>query len=284
MPRPLSPNFNLDDAIRRYLAGESANQIATSMGVNRSTLDRKLRTAGVPKQRDAAWIETAVEMHLAGVPQSQIAERFGRSQPTVSAALLRRGYRTDPSEAERRKWASMTAEQRAAQVTAAHDAVRGMTRSIHDLERRAVGKQRTLAHATTDELAVAAYLPGAIPQQAIGKYNVDIGAEPVAVELFGGNWHAEGRHRARLPQRVEHIADAGWNLLIVWCTQGRVLDVEAVAQDALAYLECSRRDPAFRRQYRVIWGDGQLIAAGCVDDNERTLIPSSVSRYDTAGR
>lgn len=284
MPRPLSPLFNLDDAIRRYQAGEPSGQIAASMKVNRATLDRKLRAAGVAKQRDASWVDQAVALHLEGVTQEEIGRRLGRTQPTISAALLRRGYRTSRSDAAARRMARASTEERKALAAAAHDAVRGMTRTVDELEKRARGKQRTRAHATPEELAMAALLPGSVPQLAIGKYNIDIGAEPVAVELFGGNWHADGRHRARLPQRVEYIADAGWNLLIVWSTLGHTLDVAAVAQDALAYLELSRRDPSFRRQYRVIWGDGQLVAAGCVDDDERTLIPPGVRRYDTAGR
>lgn len=229
-------------------------------------------------------IDDLIRLYQAGESQNKLATRFGITQASVSRWIQKRGAGISRSEAEARKWSTMTAEQRAAQVASAHEAVRGMTRTIGDLERRAAGKQRTRSHATPEELALATLLPGSEPQLAIGKYNVDIGAEPVAVELFGGNWHADGRHRARLPQRVEHLADAGWNLLIVWCTQGRLLNVAAIAQDALSYLEQSRRDPAFRRQYRVVWGDGQLIAAGCVDDDERTLIPSSVSRYDTAGR
>ena len=238
----------------------------------------------MPRVLTPDQVDDLIRRYQAGERQYDLAARFGISQASVSRWIRTRGATISRSTAAERRAGRMTPDERSQLAAAAHDAVRGMTRTITDLERRAIGRQRTHAHATADELAVAALLPDAVPQQAIGKYNVDIGAQPIAVELFGGNWHADGRHRARLPQRVEYLADAGWNLLIVWSTQGRALDVAAVAQDALAYLECSRRDPSFRRQYRVIWGDGQFIAAGCVDDDERTLIPASVRRYDTAGR
>src|SRR5690606_33072236 len=201
--------------------------------------------------------------------------------------MKRNGYPSlSRGEAMKRRLARMTPAERAALASSAHNAVRGMTRTDDDLRRRAIGKQRTAAHATDEERALAAHLQtrgvATIAQQAIGKYNLDIGAEPVAVELFGGNWHAHGRHLARLPQRVVDIADAGWNLLIVWCTQGRTLDVGPVAEDVVAYLERSRRDPTFQRQYRVIWGDGQLYSAGCVDDDDLALVPTSIRRKNIA--
>lgn len=301
MPRKV-PDVDLDDLFRRYLAGESPSKIAPTIGVSTAWVYKRLKEAGITRtpteaKRLAAdrkvaanegWIADAVRLHLEGATQDQIAEVVGRAQSTVSSVLLRRGYRIERSAASTRRWASMTAEQRAAQVGAAHEAVRGMTRALGDLERRALGKERTRAHATIEELELAACLERlgieCVPQKAIGKYNIDIGAEPVAVELFGGNWHADGRHRARLPQRVEDLADAGWNLYIAWCALGRSLDIPAVAQDVIAFLELSRRDPAFRRQYRVVWGDGELVASGCVDDDDRTLIPARISRSDTAGR
>lgn len=235
----------------------------------------------MPGKLTPAQIDDLISRYRSGENQSQLATAFGISQASVSRWIAKRGAQISRSEAEIRKWAAMSPEQRAAQVASAHTAVRGMTRTIDDLERRAIGKQRTGAHATAEELLLARHLNDlgieTISQQAVGKYNLDIGAEPVAVELFGGGWHADGRHRARLPERVKYIADAGWNLLIIWTHKVHRFDMPTVAKDALAYLELSRRDPTFRRQYRVIWSDGKLIAAGCVDDDQVTLVPTGIS-------
>jgi hypothetical protein len=262
------------------------------MDINRNTLKRKLNAAGVPSQRSADWVPEAIRLHLEGVPQTEIARRLGRQQAGVSAALTSRGYRTDRGEAERRKWAGMTAEQRAAQVTAAHDAVRGSTKEYADLCARALTKQERLIGATEEEGMLAAALGArgiaTVQQQAVGKYNLDVGAAPVAVELFGGGWHAYGTHAARLPQRVKDIADAGWNMLIIWTHTGArgvfPLHLDAAAQDAAAYYERSSRDPSFRRQYRVIWGTGQLLAAGSVDDDQVTLVPTGIRGAYSARR
>lgn len=240
-----------------------------------------LEVVHVARKLTPAEIDDLISRYRSGESQNELATAFGISQPSVSRWVIKRGANISRSEAEARKWAAMTADQRAAQVASAHTAVRGMTRTADDLERRALGKQRTGAHATEEELALARHLNDlgveTISQQAIGKYNLDVGAHPVAVELFGGGWHADGRHRARLPERIEYLADAGWNLLIVWTHRVHRFDMSVVAQDALTYLERSRRDPTLRRQYRVIWSDGQLIAAGSVDDDEVTLVPTGIS-------
>lgn len=240
----------------------------------------RLEVVDVARKLTPAEVDDLISRYRLGESQNQLATAFGISQASVSRWVKKRGATISRSEAETRKWAAMLPEQRTAQVSSAHAAVRGMTRTVSDLERRALGKQRTEAHATDEERAIARHLNGlgidTIAQQAVGKYNLDIGMEPVAVELFGGAWHMHGEHWTRLPQRVKDIADAGWNLLIAWTHAVHPLDVAVVAEDAAAYLEVSRRDPSFRRQYRVIWGDGQFIAAGCVDDNELTLVPTGI--------
>lgn len=235
------------------------------------------------RKASAADFDDAVQRYLTGEQtQREAAASIGLSQPAFSSRLRRNGYRTlTRSEAMERRMSAMTPAQRSAQSAAAHDAVRGMTRTDEDLVKRAIGKQRTQSHATDEERAVAAVIErGGYPvvlQQAVGKYNLDLGVDgTVAVELFGGGWHAHGRHLARLPQRVEDIADAGWNLLIVWSANGFAPEPGPVAEDVLAYLQRTRRDPAFRRQYRVIRGDGKFIAAGCVDDDEVTLVPAGI--------
>jgi len=246
----------------------------------------------VTRKASDADFRDAVQRYLSGEQtQSEAAASIGIRQTSFSDRL-RRARIAGPNRAEaaRRRAARMTVEERAALADSAHEAVRGMTRTADDLAKRALGKQRTMSHATDEERAVAAAVLGLsgvrpVLQQAVGKYNLDLGvADAVAVELFGGNWHSHGRHLARLPQRVEDIADAGWNLLIVWSRNGFRPEPGPVAQDVVAYLERTRSDPTFRRQYRVIRGDGEFIAAGCVDDGEVTLVPAGVRGVDARRR
>ena len=238
MPAPIT-TLDLDDLIGRYKAGESVKKLASSAGVSRSVIHRYLAAAGVPLR--------------------------GRS------------------DAMRVRMAQTSPEERARLSAAAHDAVRGMVRTDEDLERRARGKQARESHATDEELTFGRLLQerglSVVPQQAVGKYNVDLAVDgTVAVELFGGSWHQDGRHFARLPQRLVDLADRGYTTLMVWCTSRYPLNGSLVADEVVAHLERARRDPAVRREYRMVWGDGEFAASGCVDDNEAPLKPTRVRR------
>lgn len=289
------PPVDLDDVVARYLSGESVSKIAPSVGVSVAYIYKRLKREGILRScREAArlaaarkpilpWVLEAIDLYRSGMSQTDVAEHFGVTQSTVQRHFKVHGVSRTRSEAERLKWAGMDAEARANQVAAAHAAVRGMTRPDDDLIRRAIGKQASLAHATAEEREVADALIGlgleVVLQQAVYKYNVDVGVHPVAVELYGGAWHAHGRHAARFPQRCKDLADRGWNLHIIWAGypgQPDVLDVSRVTQDVATYYERSSSDPSFRRQYRMIWGHGELIAAGSVDDDNFAPIPSAI--------
>ncbi|MDN6566761.1 MAG: hypothetical protein L0K65_06890 [Actinomyces sp.] len=292
------PPIDVDDLCKRYLAGETVKELASALGVSQATVYTRLRARGVvrsakeaaktAKYATAPWADEAIKLHLAGITQAEIGRRVGVTQSSVSSVLLRRGYRTDPADATRRHWESMTPEERAAQVADAHDAVRGMVRTEDDLERRARGKQRTQAHATGEERAIARLLRSmgetVVLQQAVGKYNLDLGVgDAVAVELMGGGWHMYGRHGARLTKRTMDIADRGWNMHLIWSVYKAHVVPAVVADDIHTFAERTRRDPAFRRQYRVVRGDGELIAAGSLDDDDVTLIPAGIRGIYTGG-
>jgi hypothetical protein len=118
-----------------------------------------------------------------------------------------------------------------------------------------------------------------VPQKAIGPYNADLGAEPVAVECFSGEWHRYGRHIDRFPERSIYLLDQGWNLAIIWIENGRRnhagVPLTGRAIDYLVtFIEQSRRDPTFRREYRVIWGDGKILSVSDADLDNFSVIPT----------
>lgn len=286
-------SLNLDDIIRRYQGGESVAKIAASLGVGKSTVQKRLRDAGVmrtlqeatalrPKHRPETIekLDEVVKLRQSGLTQREIGERFGVPQATVSNWLLSRGVRADMHVSRQRYADSLTPQQRAKQAEAAHEAVRGMKRTDADLIARAHTKQIKQSHATDTErlLAQALTARGLDPvlQLAVYKYNLDIGVEPVAMELFGGNWHAQGPAAARMPQRLKDIADRGFNTIMVWTHAVHAMDIGAIADEVVSFRERSCSDPSFSRQYRVIWCDGEFIAAGSVDDNKLTLIPTGI--------
>lgn len=228
------------DVVKRYTDGESVNALSKSCGVGRAAVATFLRRA-------------AVTMRTA-------------------------------SEQERIKWAGMTAERRRGQVASAHDAARGSVRTMDSKRRHALGVQRLQSNVSEDEraLAVALHVRGieTVPQQAIGIYNCDLGASPVAVEVFGGNWHIYGAKRATNERRIGNLLDAGWHVLAIIFAR-RPVDYDKIA----AALNEFGREPSLRREYRVIWSNGEAFASGSADDDQVTLVnPLRNPRNVTTGR
>lgn len=281
MPAPRTP-VDTNDIIKRYERGESVKQISSALNVSDKVIRSRMKDLGLaPRLRRLTRdeVDQIITRYRAGESQGDLAKAFGSPQATIWYWINKHGAQISRSEAERRKWAKMTPDERARQVSAAHEAVRGMTRTDEDLFAKALTRERTQSHATDEERMMVDWLADrgieSIAQKAVGKYNIDIAAEPVAVELFGGGWHSHGFHRSRLPERTRYIADQGWNLLIIWTHKVHPLGIE-VTDEMVSYVERSRLDPSFRRQYRVVWGDGKLIAAGCVDDDELALVPTGI--------
>jgi very-short-patch-repair endonuclease len=210
---------NLDNLLSRYLAGEPENKLAAEVGVNRSTFRNRLIEAGITPRN-------------------------------VSGSMLIR-------------WKNATDEQRAAMLTNAHLSQVGTIVPDSIKERQAVTRQARLNNSPVIELTAARMLQDAgfcvTPQKAVGIYNVDIAIDspPIAVELFGGGWHAYGSHRARFHERTKYLLDNGLNVVIVWIDGLRYPFSVGCVDYVIALAETLRRNPSPVSQYRVILGDGQ---------------------------
>lgn len=235
---------DLDNLVKCYLAGESTNRLATRHGVARQAIDRCLRTAGV--------------------------------------RLRCR------SEAELLKWSRMSDDQRAHQVAAAHATSLGHRRSVDFLIARAASQQRRRANISHHEIVLQSMLTKrgleTGQQVAIGPYNCDLAARPVAVEVFGGHWHFSGDHLKRMPKRTRYLFDAGWHLLVVVVATGYPL-TDATADYVAAFVDEMRRKPPVARQYRMVWGAAEVIACGSSDDDQLAFVPPfGCGRNRTSGR
>lgn len=301
MPTPSRPLDNLDEAIRLYeTGGRGYERIADETNVPRRILKARLAERGTLRdQRSANALARARgeatrirarglpegdvrDAYLAGASENQIAKQYGWSRIVVTGILDRSGIpRRGNAEANRLMMAKRTPEENARNSVAAHDAVRG----------RHWSPEEKIAHAASLhgkhpgyalELLYDAWLRlrgiECVPQHAIGPYNCDLGAAPVAVEIFGGNWHGTGRHAATFAERSQHILDQGWNLMIVWADQARQGLAEASADYVAAFVEESRRDPSLRGEYRVVWGDGQVVPTAGRHLHEFAAVPPRAGR------
>jgi len=252
MARPITDRINLDDAIQDYLSGESLYSLSSRYGVNRRGLTLHFQKRGVAIR--------------------------------------------DRSAGQQLRNAHMTREQRLANTAAAHTAMRGKkfpgkgAGRVNTLGAKLkLAQTRQIRQLSVDpaerQLAEMLMTRGlsVIPQQAVGIYNCDIGAYPVAVEVYGGGWHFYGRHLARAPKRLRYFLDAGWHVLIVVVSDR--FPLSPVAADYIAtFSEHARSHPSLTREYRMIRGAAELIASGSADDDEVAVIPAIRSSRDSLGR
>ncbi|HEY3315253.1 MAG TPA: hypothetical protein VGL40_08285, partial [Bacillota bacterium] len=197
--------------------------------------------------------------YQAGETTDEIAASIGVAGSSVRRLLVRHGYvLRSHSEAMRVRNKLLGPAGRRKRTAAAHAAVRGMKRTPEDLARRALGKERTQAHISHNERVLAGLLLDrsveAVLSKAVGPYNIDLAAYPIAVEVFGGAWHNAGRHAARFEKRTRYLLNAGWHLIVVWVEKARYPLTVQAADYVVSFHNLASRNPSMVRQYRVIRG------------------------------
>jgi very-short-patch-repair endonuclease len=272
--RPLR-SADLDHAIQLYLAGEPVQQIPAKSGVSLSRLQRERVARGVPARGHDLPMDDIIRAYQSGATELALARQYDVARGTITNRLVAAGVpRRGLSEATRIASAAMTKEQRKARAAAAHAARRAGR--ISDLEKRrnALRKERLGNFDSQGEQALYSWIwnLGERPtvQRAIGPYNVDMAVLPVAVEVLGGGWHAtKSEHSERTP----YILDAGWHLVMVWDYEGASALGPGAADYVVAFADEVRRNPPATCQYRVITGQGELLAACGRESDEFPLVP-----------
>lgn len=228
----------------------------------------------MPGKLRLPYAEEAYRLYQSGMTLDEVAGRFGTTLGNLSRAFRKRGWPArSGSEAMLLRMRGTPPEERSANATAAHNAVRGMKRSASDLEARAVARQQHghgISVLDRHFRGLLAQCGGDVEEAslgvAVGPYNVDIAISPaIAVELWGGAWHRGGRAAARHQQRTRYLLDAGWNVVIVECAAECFALSRAAAEYVLTFREGIGSDPAAKRQYRVVRGTGQEIIRGCAE-------------------
>ena len=291
MPREVEA-IDLDDAIRRYLAGELMNEIGSTFGVSKGYIYTRLKKAGVVRSKSEAaalsrkpakipGLEDLIARYNAGEPEYHLAREAGIDRGVLRRAFLRAGvYIRTLKEVKTASYARMTDDKKRSITSAANRASRGRKATDEELIKRAKSKQRLLSHATPVELDLAAWLVEqgftVTPQGALGPYNIDIAIdEPrIAVEIYGGGWHCSGRHAARFLERTEYILNRGWSVLIVW-VDGRRYPLGVGGYNyIIAMAERIGSHPPGRGEYRVVLGDGKAAPGVKKYFNSRSIIES----------
>lgn len=290
MSDPIAEPSNLDDAIALYQAGKTTGECAAMCGIGSETFRQRLIARGIPTrgQAGAARLRRKptppglVEDFLSGTSVKALAGKHGINRKAVYRMLSEAGVDgRDRSSAMLVRWQRASASQRAAMVAAAHEASRGKPQD--HTTRVQIASTKAGRPFSEQETALCAMLAQLGYPSELGvpldKYNLDIVvAGTVAVEIFGGGWHAHGRHRARFDERARHILDAGYSLAIVWTDKVKYPLGVTCAQHLATLVEITRGHPSIGRQHWVIRGDGQFLAAREDDGEQVPFVSASGSR------
>lgn len=187
-------------------------------------------------------------------------------------------------------------EERMRLTNAAHAAVRGRRQSVEHRCKTALTIERNAKVASAYEADMIQWLTeegiSVTPQKAIGPYNIDIAIDEsrIAVEIFGGNWHATDRHAARFAKRMEYLLRSGWTVIVIWACKGwggKTLWSRASADYVIALHKVNRSRESASGEKHVIRGDGKTTPVATFNPQNGALIlgvRSGNKTRDTNGR
>lgn len=269
-------------------------EIADIFGVNEKTIHTLLVENGIKpvsrRYKQSFDYGTAIAMYNRGVGIKGIADRFGYTRSTVSRFFKIRGIALrGRKEQQQAHMDNMTQEQKNLLTQKAHIAATGRKKTHAEQCATAwscfVKKARVISPYET-ELSNMLAQRGikCIPQFPIGPYNCDLAVHSVAVEVLGGYWHWHGRHRAIAEERTHFILNAGWDLIYVPVSSSDPLTDE-VADYVANFINFRRSNPTLSREYRVVWGAGEYVIRGGLNDDNFSFDPPFTSRRNpTNGR
>lgn len=222
-------------------------------------------------------------LYQSGASVLQMANTLGVSRPVITRRLAQLGLKArTASEAQFLRNARYTPEQRRQFTAGAHAACRGVKQTLEHRCKIAATKQATaVVPPPRYEGDMYGWLTAAglapVCQMALGPYNLDLALceSRIAVEVFGGHWHATGRHARRFRERTEYILGAGWVPVYIWVThgwKGRIHWSRASAEYvvSLHQVRCSG-EPAAGKEH-VIRGDGYTTETAEINPYNGALI------------
>lgn len=228
--------------------------------------------------------------YLSGTSEKQLADEFDVSRCVIRLRLLESGIQPrGRAEAERLKWSlrklrpnyrGIVKRQCSDAWKAATGRKKSFTEKVKFAESMA-GKGRGKGEFFVGDLhdALVARDISVSWQHPIGCYNVDLALDelPIAVEiqrpgLKTAKVMARTGH-STMQERLEYILDRGWSVLYIWCPPGykyrgkepipgtryERFDVDAVADQTVAFLQATRGNPSTCGQYGMIGGHGQQV-------------------------
>lgn len=262
---------NPSDAIEFYLSGKSVTEVAALVGMSRGWVASVVRDAGITRTLADARANFfakggAPSVRREDIPIDELVARYERGE---SAIALARSFNAS-HDAIRTRLQSRGAKYRSIAEAAPLRDHRKMSALVAETRTRRIGfGEELLLQWLAERGEVAEH------QLPVGTCNVDIAIGRLAVEIDRGGFNPFTYARSR--QRLEYLRDRGWWTLSVAVSPRTNVFLPAVADQVVALLKLTRRDPAPTREHRVVRGCGEL-AAHCGDDFDNVaLVPPSVN-------
>ncbi len=217
------------------------------------------------------------QRHERGESVLSMSRALGIDRGMVTRRLVKMGLEVrSGSEANRLRMAQLSPDERRALAAPANQARRGKVfREAPADRRRALGtadSRSRLVGKGESELADLLVSRGLTVERQVPVYgyNLDITLGRVAVEVWWGEGYpVRHGHQAR---RAVDLADLGWHVAWVWLS--RKLPTGDCVDQLVTFLDIASRSPeTVRPQYRVIRGDGELVAGGQLDTDHLALVP-----------
>lgn len=265
---------DVNNIINLYLSGKGLREISKIVRHKPETIKRVLIENGITLRvpanaRKNLDSDLIAQLYESGESANALAVRFGVSRSAINRCLRESGIVVrGSSEANKLTASKRSPEEKRLYAQSAHDAVRGKSQSEETLCKRAKGVQRnfrTFASPYEADIAEHLTLRGVefVPQLAVGRYNLDFGiSDHIALEVFGGGWHAGGRHALRFSKRSKYLFDRGYTIVICWITLKERFDPSAVADYIVRLRDVLRSDPTTRCKHYVIGANGEPSAIG----------------------
>lgn len=255
MPSPTSVSENdLLNAIRRYLEGEfRLSEACKSIGLGAPRFKQEMASRGF-RVRTPSEGQALRHVRDADTPWKR---RF--------AAAAKEG---------RESWVYSDANrERFRAYGASRKGKAGAPRTDLQLDRRAAAHERALLKVspvalTFRDMLSTRGLP-AILEKAAGRYNIDIAAGRIAVEVHRYSFNPLGPTRLRERKRTHYLCNRGWLVCYVWVRPAdSFLLTDNAADYVVALAEAAERTPSLAGEYRVVRGSGELFATGRGDGDE----------------
>lgn len=245
-----------------------------------------------PRERDARGkfkdyilpVNQIVNMYISGQSEKQIAKIFNVGRGVIRHRLLQNNI-SIRNQSERIKivWEKMSGSQRKSQTDAAHISAKGRIVSWETKCKHAKTVEKNPSNFSHHEIELQKMLSKrgikTTHQKAIGAYNCDLAAHPVAVEIHGGGWHSIGRHAIRFKERTRYLLKSGWFVYIIPVSESFPL-TDTVADYLASYIKRIRRTKSNICEYRMVWGAGEFTTTGSLKDNNFSLKPPFTNARD----